>query len=208
MIKTIIFDFDGTIADTFSITLKCGNKLCEEFNTKKVKDSKSLRDKSMRRIVTEDMKLPFYKLPSYVKKIKLLLNREIDNIPLFEGILKTIEALKKKYKIMILTSNSKENIKHILNKENLKVDSIFSDSSIFGKHKVIKKLLKEYNLEKEEIIYVGDEIRDIEACKKIGVKIISVTWGYNSKESLEKENPDYLVDKPKELLDLMAKIKV
>jgi len=203
MIKAIIFDFDGTLADSFLVTLNCANKISKEFNCKQVKYSKSLHDKSMHKIINEDMKLPFYKLPSYTKKIKLLMKEEIDNIHLFEGISETMKELKKRYKIMILTSNSKNNVKHILNKENLKVNSIFSDSSIFGKHNVIKKLLKKYNLRKDEVIYIGDEIRDIEACKKANVKIIAVSWGFNSREVLKKENPDYLVNKPKELLNVI-----
>ena len=60
-------------------------------------------------------------------------------------------------------------------------------------------LIKEYKLNLEEVIYIGDEDRDIIAAKRVGVKVIAVTWGYNSKEKLMKEKPDCLVSSPKEL---------
>ena len=51
----------------------------------------------------------------------------------------------------------------------------------------------------QDIIYVADEVRDIEAARKAGVKIICVSWGYNDKSSLEKNNPDALVDNTDQL---------
>ena len=45
-----------------------------------------------------------------------------------------------------------------------------------------------------ETLYIGDEVRDIDACRKTGIRIISVTWGFNSKEALCRKNPDFLVD--------------
>lgn len=54
-----------------------------------------------------------------------------------------------------------------------------------------------------EVIYVGDETRDVEAAKKVGVKVIAVTWGINSEKILRKQNPDYLIVKPKELIEVL-----
>ena len=67
--------------------------------------------------------------------------------------------------------------------------------------------MEKHNLKPQEIIYVGDEVRDIQACKKIGVKIIAVSWGYNSKEILDREKPDYLVNKPIEIPKILKNIK-
>ena len=49
-----------------------------------------------------------------------------------------------------------------------------------------------------EVIYVGDEVRDITGAKNAGVKVIAVAWGYNSRELLEKHKPDFPVDTPQE----------
>jgi phosphoglycolate phosphatase-like HAD superfamily hydrolase len=59
--------------------------------------------------------------------------------------------------------------------------------------------MKQNRLNPDEIVYVGDETRDINSAKKSGVKAIAVGWGFNSPEILSKHNPDYLAVQPQEL---------
>ena len=54
-------------------------------------------------------------------------------------------------------------------------------------------------LSKSDVYFVGDEVRDIEAGKKAGIKTIAVSWGYNTKDALAKEQPDYIIDTPLDL---------
>ena len=63
--------------------------------------------------------------------------------------------------------------------------------------------MKKYNLKKQETIYVGDEFRDIKASKKAKVDIISVTWGFDSVELLQKGKPEYLVTKPSQIPEII-----
>ena len=204
MIRAIIFDFDGTVADTFHIVLKNANRLCKELGLKQVKYTPKLRDKSMREIVKEDLKIPMFKISKYAKRVKELIKPELKKAKTFKGIKQVLDKLSKKYKIGILTTNAKETVKTVLKNSKINsVDFIFSDSSVFGKHRMLKRLMKKYKLKKDELIYVGDEIRDINACRKIGVRIIAVGWGYNSKKALKKNKPDHLVTKPEQLLSLL-----
>jgi len=39
-------------------------------------------------------------------------------------------------------------------------------------------------------LFVGDKTRDIEAAKKAGIRMAAVTWGYNSRRSLDAMKPD------------------
>ena len=57
---------------------------------------------------------------------------------------------------------------------------------------------------KNHVFYVCDEVRDIEAARKSGIKSIAVTWGYNTKGALIKENPDFLVNSPDELRNIIT----
>ena len=82
-------------------------------------------------------------------------------------------------------------------------DFIVSGITLFSKHRSIKKYLKSEKIELEEIVYIGDEIRDINAAKKAKVKVIAVTWGFNSKEVLSEYQPDALVDQPQELIEVI-----
>lgn len=65
--------------------------------------------------------------------------------------------------------------------------------------------MKQQKINKNKIIYVCDEIRYIEAAEKLEIKIIAVTWGYNNKNALEKENPDFIIDAPEDLENIVMK---
>jgi phosphoglycolate phosphatase len=57
----------------------------------------------------------------------------------------------------------------------------------------------------DNVLYVGDEVRDIVACKKAGVKIAWVDWGYDLKEAVADEKPDYLISNPLEIISIVTK---
>ncbi|SFG97875.1 haloacid dehalogenase superfamily, subfamily IA, variant 1 with third motif having Dx(3-4)D or Dx(3-4)E [Desulfotomaculum arcticum] len=128
---------------------------------------------------------------------------------IYEGLKTVLGELKKAgLKISIVSSNSIENINEFLKNSEINVfDNVYSSGSFFNKDRAIAHLMRKYNLNSREVIYIGDEIRDIIACKKSSVRIIAVSWGYDSKELLEKANPDYLVDSPAQIIELIkAKI--
>jgi phosphoglycolate phosphatase len=122
-----------------------------------------------------------------------------------DGMVEVAKELKQRnYKLGIVSSNSEENIRQFLINNNIDFfDFISSGSSLLGKSRNIKKALKQAQLEADSAVYIGDEIRDVEAATKAGVDVVVVSWGYNSKDSLEKNNPNIIVDSPNELLDLL-----
>ena len=81
---------------------------------------------------------------------------------------------------------------------------IYAGTTLFGKHKVIKKLLKEKQLLPHEVMYIGDETRDINSAKKSRVQCVGVTWGFNSSQALAKQEPDFLIHNPYELMTILG----
>ena len=127
----------------------------------------------------------------------------VDHIVIEETKSRIFKKLNEDYKLGIVSSNSEENIRIVLRRykiENL-FEFVYSSSSIFGKHLVLKRMCKKYKINPNSIIYIGDEDRDIIAAKKAKIKIIAVTWGFNSEKLLKEEKPDYLVNAPKEILE-------
>ena len=55
-----------------------------------------------------------------------------------------------------------------------------------------------------DVLYVGDETRDIEAAREAGLAMTAVTWGYNSEQALSALGPQHIVRSPGELLELMG----
>jgi len=152
--------------------------------------------------------ISIFKVPFLVKKVKAELSLEIKTLNLFPEMRATlIELDQLGHKLVIISSNSKSNILAFLEHNNLAeiFYYIYSGSTIFGKDKVINKFIRQENIEIKDVIYVGDETRDIESAKKSQVTAIAVSWGFNTKEVLIKQNPDYLIEQPSELIAILKK---
>jgi phosphoglycolate phosphatase len=203
---TFVFDFDGTIVDSLRAVFKIGNRIAPKLGIRQVKDEEieSLRGKGSRKVL-ETLKISIHQAPFVLGEIKKELRKETENLPPVKGIDKTLgDLVKNGVRIGILTSNSEDNVKKFLQKNNLNFfDFIYSGSSLFGKDKVIRKMLKEKGLDPSRVIYVGDETRDIEACKKCRLRIAAVSWGFNNHEVLQSHGADWVIDRPQELLSLV-----
>jgi phosphoglycolate phosphatase len=66
----------------------------------------------------------------------------------------------------------------------------------------LKRIRRTFSLAHGEIVYVGDETRDLRAAQKAGIPSVGVTWGFNNKKSLAAFKPALLADEPKDLLQL------
>lgn len=203
----LIFDFDGTIANTLPHMIKIGNKLSEKFHFKKIEPAEIeiLKDKTSQEII-KHLQIPILKIPMIAAQAKKDLHKEIALIEPKQGLKEILRQLKSSNCQMgILTSNSLKNVTKFLEKHALNVfDFITPTSKIWSKNISLKRVIKKYRLSQKDIIYIGDEIRDIIAAKKAGVQTGAVTWGYNSQKALKKHNPDYLINTPQELLQLLS----
>ncbi|HEY9637145.1 MAG TPA: HAD-IA family hydrolase [Coleofasciculaceae cyanobacterium] len=210
-VKVIVFDFDGTLADTFDAIVKISNGLAREFGYKPADPEKlaQIRNLTSREIIKQSG-ISIFKIPFLLKKLKENLHNDIQNLSPIPGIKELLTQLKIEGHILgILTSNSEENVRLFLKNQEMQdfFSFIYAEPTLFSKHKILRKFIIQNQLDPEEVIYVGDETRDIEASKKIPVKVIAVTWGFNSGEALAKQNPDFLVHKPSELLDVMGSLQ-
>jgi phosphoglycolate phosphatase-like HAD superfamily hydrolase len=106
----------------------------------------------------------------------------------------------------ILTSNATPNVDLFLRAHGLRdqFDFISSTSKLTGKAKHLKAIRKTFSLRTGELLYIGDELRDVKASQKAGIPIAAVTWGFNSREALAAQSPDYLFDHPADFLRLLA----
>ncbi|MGK7917919.1 MAG: HAD-IA family hydrolase [Prochloraceae cyanobacterium] len=203
----IVFDFDGTIADTYDAILAIANRLSGEFGYKPVNKTElaQLKQLSSREIIKQS-EISIFTLPFLLRRLKEELTKEIIQLNPILGIDEVLYQLKKQgYQLGIITSNIEANVVAFLKANNLLslFDFIFSGTTIFGKHKVINQFLKQNHLTTEQVIYVGDETRDIKAAKKSKVKVIAVSWGFNSPSVLAQYQPDFLIHKPQELMKVI-----
>jgi phosphoglycolate phosphatase len=206
MTKVIIFDFDGTLADTVDILLSITNRLSAEFGFKSATKEELAQLSNLNSWqILQYSGISIFKFPLLIRRLKAELHSEVPHIQLFPGIKEVLLELKKRgFQLGIITSNSRENVLGTLEKNGLQDTFTFIYSgSTFGKHKVINKWLRIENIHTEKVVYVGDEVRDIDAAKKTGIKVIAVGWGFNSPQALAAQNPNFLIERPQELIEIM-----
>ncbi|TWT25972.1 HAD-IA family hydrolase [Planomicrobium sp. CPCC 101110] len=202
--KYILFDFDGTLADSAQLYMNAWNLLAGRYNFKPVtkEDLVSTRNLTIPEKARQ-YDFPMHKLPVILPQIYRYFKEHVNDVKLFEGIKETLGKLAQNgYIIVIVSSNSKENIDLLLQQEQIgSVSQVMSSSRIFGKDAVIKKFMKIHNCAPHEMLYVGDEVRDIVACNKVSVPFMWVSWGLDGFELIEKEKPKYVAHTPEEIID-------
>jgi phosphoglycolate phosphatase len=210
-VKLIVFDFDGTIADTHEAFMGIVNRLSGQFGYQPVSAEQAAQMKHLSsRAIVEQSEVPIWKIPFLLRKATSELGKEIGDILPVSGIDEALTSLKERgYQLGILTSNSRKNVVVFLEKNSLidLFDFIDSGTGIFRKDKAIKTVIRRHKIAANELIYVGDETRDIEAAKKSQVKAIAVGWGFNSPEVLAEHQPDFLVKTSQELVGAIETLR-
>lgn len=205
--RILLFDFDGTIADTFLHIVEISNRLSGEFNFNVIHphEIEILKHNTVEETI-DYLKVPKLKIPRILLRARSELHKDIASIKPIKDLSKTLLQLKADgFHMGIITTNSTKNVKKFLEAHGLDIfDFVSSTSKIFGKGQSLKKLIKKKNFKVEHAYYVGDEIRDILAAKRAGIKMIAVTWGFNSKKVLKQLNPDYLISDPVELIKICS----
>jgi len=209
-IQYILFDFDGTLADTIDLAISIYNRIAPEYNRKPLtpEETKIIAAGRPQELLKQFGMSP-QKLAVIMLRIKNEIHELMPQMQPFEGVPEAVQKIKSKgYRLAIITSNSRSNVNLFMKNNGMdqEFDFVYSGKSIFGKDKVFKRMFRKKNISPARVIYIGDETRDIEACKKVGIPIISVTWGMNNKEILSTLHPDQMAHSPQEIIGSIEKI--
>ena len=205
--KCIIFDFDGTIADTEHHVFKIYNHLADKYKYQKMSKDDLQEAKSMSfREWVKSIGVSYIRLPKMLREGQQLLKGSIESVEPFQKNMKDILLdLRSKVEVMgILTANSVKNVEFFLAQHDLEIFDFIESSTLTGKAKKFNQLVKRYNFPKEAVLYIGDEIRDIHECNKANIKCAVVQWGYNHLETLKQHHPDYVLMDLADLLDIVS----
>src|SRR5579883_1406424 len=121
-VKVIIFDFDGTIADSFEAVLTISNRLAVEFGYPPTPRSAvdELKNLSSREILRRS-RVPLFKVPFLMRRLRIELKREIAHLQPIPGIKEALLELKRQgHHLGIVTSNSRQNVVAFLNAQGMK----------------------------------------------------------------------------------------
>ncbi len=206
--RTLIFDFDGTLANTLEESRRIFNQLAPDYGLREVEAAElpDLRHLSLKQLLNH-LEIPKRRVPSLIGRGTSLMRGNIGKLPLIDGIGEVLPVLRARTDSFgVLTSNASSNVDLFLRSHGLRglFNFISSTSKLTGKSKHLRAIRQTFSLRSEEMLYVGDEIRDVKAARKAGIAMAAVTWGFNSPESLASESPDHLVSSAEELLSLVA----
>jgi phosphoglycolate phosphatase len=203
----VIFDLDGTLADSFPWFLSVLNTVAREFRFREVAedDIEPLRHGSVHDILRK-LEVPLWKVPRIATRMRAMKRADMAHIPLFAGVDAMLRALSDAGVTLALVSSDNEaNVRDLLGEANAALISHFAcGASLFGKAAKFKRVIREAGVVAGATIAIGDEIRDIEAARTAGIACAAVTWGYAAPDALRAHKPDVVFEKMEEIAEWFA----
>src|SRR5262245_3903640 len=186
---------DGTLADSFPWFMTVMNSVADKFRFRRVApdEVETLRRLDSRRIL-ERLGVPRWKLPLIARHMRALKPQHIAEIALFPGVDRLLRELRSRdVRIAIVSSDAEATVRRTLGAENTRlVDHYACGASLFGKRAKFRQVLRRSGLAARDTIAIGDELRDAEAARHLGIAFGAVSWGYTDVAALQAVQPDHV----------------
>lgn len=191
--RLVIFDFDGTLADSFPWFSRVLNDFADRHGFRRVAADEvdDLRGLPAREILHR-LEIPLWQIPRIAADMRSIV-RDADDIALFPGAADTLRRLADDgVRIAIVTSNAEDNVRRVLGPSQDLVADFACGASLFGKARKFRRVLRRAGLAGDDALAIGDEHRDVEAARAAGVRCGVVSWGYARLDALAALQPDHV----------------
>jgi phosphoglycolate phosphatase len=202
----VIFDFDGTLADSEEAMITEYNRLAPRFRVRPLARETLPQLRTLGpHAALKAQEVALWKLPFLVHAMRSALRSHVAGLEPFPGIAPALRELSAAgARLAILSTNSNHNINRFLARHDLGLFAhVAGGSSMFGKARALQRLIKKQRLDPRQTWYVGDEVRDIAAASAAGVRSAAVAWGYAASSALVARGPDLLLERPEQLRELL-----
>lgn len=205
--KLVIFDFDGTLADSGEFFLQASNRMADEFGLRRIapEEVELLRKMDARQII-KYLQLPVWRLPFYLKRVRAMMSEATSEISLFPGVPEMLLRLRAAGVVTALvTSNSEANARAILGREAAVAISHYRcGATLFGKRQKFRRVLRESGIARSDTVCIGDEIRDLDAAHAEQIAFGAVSWGYTRIEAFDERAPEKVFATVSEMADWLC----
>jgi phosphoglycolate phosphatase len=202
--SVVLWDFDGTLVDTLDLALSILHELADRYGFRSISDPQAIRGMTLHQFLREHH-IPAWRVPFLYGKVLAQMRGKLDQVRFHPGVKETVTGLADRgIRQAIVSSNNQDNIIACLTQHDMqdRFELVVGYSRLFGKHKAIRKTAHAMQVPVDQVIYVGDETRDIAAARKAGVDVAAVTWGLNSATLLRDHCPTYAIEVPQQLLNI------
>lgn len=205
--RLLIFDFDGTLSDSFHWFTSSLAALTERFKLAPVPpdEVEALRSYDSRQLLRR-LNIRFWRIPRMARELRERMTLDADSIRLFAEAGPALEKLHAAgITLAIVSSNSEENVRRILGPElEAKIQFYQGGASLFGKTSKFRKVEKASGIPRAQTLCIGDERRDIYAARAGGYHAAAVTWGYATEAALVSLEPQWVFRSFDEMLEKLT----
>lgn len=204
--RLAIFDFDGTLADSFPVMLQALNAAAARYGFRPIddRDAEELRGRSPWEVM-EHIEVGAWQLPMILQFMRDHMARELDAVGLFPGMHEVLEDLAAHgTRIAVVSSNSESSVRHVLGARLATLVCEYRCSvSMFGKRPRLRQVLLSTGVAAGDALAIGDEVRDLRAARAESIPFCAVSWGFTAVPALAAEAPDYMVGRVEDLVGLV-----
>jgi len=204
--RLVIFDFDGTLADSLPWFRASFQEMIARFDLAPVspEELEGMHGLSAREIMAR-LKVSMWQLPAIVSDMRQRKLAAASETPLFAGIPAMLTDLQRLgLKAAIVSSDSEASVRQVLGPAASLITRFDCGAAVFGKHWKFRRVARKLGAKPAETICIGDEIRDIEAAKAAGMDSGAVAWGYALPDALQAAGPTHFFNSIEEIAQTLA----
>jgi phosphoglycolate phosphatase len=202
--KLFLFDCDGVLVDSLSVfegtVRECLDVIGQPIINSRADFLDLFDDNFYAAIVQKGVDLK-----AFMQAAGPILSRvDCSGMKSVEGLLPVVAAMSRLHSLVIISSGGTKTVRNQLSNFGFDgcFETILGSDFLLSKIDKINHAVSKFQAHKDQTYYVGDTTGDIREARTAGVRTVAVAWGWHSRARLAAARPDYIVDKPEELLNL------
>lgn len=204
----VVFDFDGTLADSLAQSVAIFRRIGPALGLNPIADDQvpALRALPTKQLLKR-LGVRFWRLPRVVRAYQSAAAEHAHELKLHAGVADMLAGLHAAgHRLGVLSSNREDVIRACLRANGVEHRFAFvvGYPKLFGKAKALRRILKAEDVGPDQLLYVGDEVRDIEAANKVRVPVVAAAWGFHARQLLADAGPTAIAATPADVLALTA----